>query len=263
MFFHKLYLEKYIQKPRHIEIQILADENNVFAIGERECTIQRRHQKIIEESPSKFINDELRNQLFSSAIKAAKTVNYIGAGTVEFLVDAEGNYYFIEMNTRIQVEHPVTEMVTGVDIIKAQIGCHDNYILPDWMYKIKPRGHTLECRITAEDPYNNFMPSPGKVTSLHLPSGMGIRVDTHIYAGYEIPPYYDSMLAKLKVHAPTRTEAINRMIGALDECVIEGIKTNILFQKQILMDTNFQSGNFDTSFIEHFNYIQGNDNESN
>jgi acetyl-CoA carboxylase biotin carboxylase subunit len=253
-----LYLEKYIKKPRHIEIQILADKHgNIIALGERECSIQRRHQKMIEESPSAGLTKSTRELMFKAAIAGAKSSNYIGAGTVEFLMDSENNFFFMEMNTRIQVEHPVTEMVIGVDLIKYQILCHAGIPLPSWMKNMKTRGHAIECRINAEDPENNFMPSPGKITSFHMPGGMGIRVDTHVYSGYTVPPNYDSMVAKLIVHAPSRLEAINRMIGALDECVIEGIKTIIPFQKQILSHDDFKNGNIDTSFLNSFNYKKG------
>ena len=245
-----IYLEKFILRPRHIEIQILADsKGNTISLGERECSIQRRNQKIIEESPSPIVDKDLREKMSEMAIKIAKSVNYVGVGTVEFLLDQDKKFYFMEMNTRVQVEHPVTEMVTSIDIIKAQIRLHDSHTIPNWMKKIKPRGHSIECRITAEDPYNNFMPSPGRVTSLHLPSGMGIRVDTHIYAGYEIPPYYDSMICKLIVHASNRAEAIDRMKGALSEIVIEGIKTIIPYQLYILDNEEFKTGNIDTNFL--------------
>jgi len=250
-----LYLEKFIVKPRHIEVQILADkEGNTVALGERECTIQRRHQKLIEESPSSGVNAETRKKMYDAAILGAKAVNYIGAGTIEFLMDSNNNFFFMEMNTRIQVEHPVTEMVTGVDLIKYQILAHAGYPLPKWMDSMKIRGHSIECRINAEDPNYNFRPSPGTITSFHMPGGTGVRVDTHVYAGYKVPPNYDSMVAKLIVHAPTRPEAINRMLGALDECVFEGIKTIIPFQKQILQDSNFQNGNMDTSFLDNFEF---------
>ncbi len=250
-----LYIEKYIENPRHIEIQILADHfGNITALGERECSIQRRHQKIIEESPSPAVDDKLRKNISTSAIKGAKEVNYIGAGTLEFLLDTKGNYYFMEMNTRIQVEHPVTEMVIGADLVKYQIMCHAGIPLPNWLMNPKLRGHSIECRINAEDPDNNFMPSPGNIKSFHMPGGMGIRVDTHVYAGYTIPAYYDSMIAKLIVHAPNRTEALKRMIMALDECVFEGVKTIIPFHKQILIDENFCKGNFSTDFLNNFDY---------
>ena len=258
-----LYLEKYIDKPRHIEIQILADmHGNIVALGERECSIQRRHQKILEESPSVAIDEELRQKMNLSAVEAAKACNYIGAGTIEFLLDFNGSYYFMEMNTRIQVEHPVTEMVLGVDLIKYQIMCHSNYQLPSWMHSLKPRGHAIECRINAENPSKNFMPSPGTITSFHMPGGMNIRVDTHVYAGYKVPSNYDSMIAKLIVHGLNREDAINKMIAALDEFVIEGIDTIIPYHKQILNDNDFNNGNFDTSFIEHFEYVKEYNNES-
>ena len=250
-----LYLEKFIVKPRHIEVQILADKHgNVVALGERECSIQRKHQKIIEESPSAGVSEVTRKKMYATAIAGAKAANYVGAGTMEFLMDVNNDFFFMEMNTRIQVEHPVTEMVIGADLIKYQILCHAGLPIPSWMKDMKIRGHSIECRINAEDPDTNFRPSPGKITSFHMPGGMGIRVDTHVYAGYSVPPYYDSMIAKLIVHAPTRIEAINRMIGALDECVIEGIKTIIPFQKQIMSNPDFQSGNIDTGFLNNFHY---------
>ena len=253
----RVYLEKFIEKPRHIEIQIVSDSiGNTLSLGERECSIQRRNQKIIEESPSVAVDKNLRKDMSEVAIKIANSVNYQGVGTVEFLLDRNNNFFFMEMNTRVQVEHPVTEMVTGVDIIKTQIGCHDNFIFPDWMYQIKPRGHSIECRITAEDPYNNFMPSPGKITSLHLPSGMGVRLDTHIFAGYEIPPFYDSMICKLIVHDKTRIEAINKMKCALQEIVIEGVKTIIPYQLFILNNKNFINGNITTNFLNELTSIE-------
>ena len=195
--------------------------------------------------------------MFDASIKGAKSVNYLGAGTMEFLMNNNNDFYFMEMNTRIQVEHPVTEMVIGVDLIKYQILCHAGLPIPQWMHSIKTRGHSIECRINAEDPDKKFRPSPGEISSFHMPGGMGIRVDTHVYAGYTVPPNYDSMIAKLIVHAPTRAEAISRMLGALSECVIEGIKTIIPFQKQILLHDNFQSGNINTGFLDCFNYKPG------
>jgi acetyl-CoA carboxylase biotin carboxylase subunit len=253
-----LYLEKFIQNPRHIEVQLLADKHgNIVALGERECSIQRRHQKLIEESPSPGVDDITRNKMYDAAIAGAKASNYVGAGTIEFLLDKNNDFFFMEMNTRIQVEHPVTEMVIGADLIKYQILCHAGYPIPSWMNNMKLRGHAIECRINAEDPAYKFRPSPGTITSFHMPGGMGIRVDTHVYAGYTVPPNYDSMVAKLIVHAPTRTEAINRMIGALDECVFEGIKTIIPYQKQILKNSNFQKGQIDTGFLDNFQYQQG------
>ena len=229
----------------------------MVALGERECSIQRKHQKIIEESPSAGVSEVTRKKMYKTAIAGAKAANYLGAGTIEFLMDVNNDFFFMEMNTRIQVEHPVTEMVIGADLIKYQILCHAGLPIPSWMKDMKIRGHSIECRINAEDPDTNFRPSPGKITSFHMPGGMGIRVDTHVYSGYSVPPNYDSMIAKLIVHAPTRAEAINRMIGALDECVIEGIKTIIPFQKQIMIDKNFQNGNIDTSFLNNFHYKSG------
>lgn len=253
----RVYLEKFIEEPRHIEIQIISDSRgNTISLGERECSIQRRNQKIIEEAPSVAVDEDLRKKMSESAIKIAKSVNYVGVGTIEFLLDKHNNFYFMEMNTRVQVEHPVTEMVTGIDIIKTQIKCHDNYILPPWMENINPRGHSIECRITAEDPYKNFMPSPGKVTSLHLPSGMGVRTDTHLFAGYEIPPFYDSMICKLIVHGNSRIEAINKMNSALNEIVIEGVKTIIPYQKFILKNQKFIDGDINTNFLNELNTIE-------
>ncbi len=253
-----LYLEKIIQKPRHIEVQILADKHeNIVALGERECSIQRRHQKLIEESPSPGVDKITRNKMYDAAIAGAKASNYVGAGTIEFLMDANNDFFFMEMNTRIQVEHPVTEMVIGADLIKYQILCHAGYPIPDWMKTMKIRGHAIECRINAEDPSHKFRPCPGTISSFHMPGGMGIRVDTHVYAGYTVPPNYDSMVAKLIVHAPSRIEAINRMIGALDECVFEGIKTIIPFQRQILENADFQKGIIDTGFLENFQFKPG------
>ena len=254
---NRVYLEKFIEEPRHIEIQIISDAHgNTISLGERECSIQRRNQKIIEEAPSVAVNGDLRNKMSDSAIRIAKSVNYLGVGTIEFLLDKYNNFYFMEMNTRVQVEHPVTELVSGIDIIKTQIRCHDNFMLPIWMHKLKPRGHSIECRITAEDPYKDFMPSPGKILSLHLPSGMGIRTDTHIYVDYEIPPYYDSMICKLIVHAGNRKEAIKKMRSALDEFVIEGIKTIIPYQKFVLDNVRFIEGNFSTNFLNELNTIE-------
>ena len=253
-----LYLEKFIKKPRHIEVQILADKHgNVVALGERECSIQRRHQKLIEESPSSGVDEITRNKMYDAAIAGAKASNYVGAGTIEFLMDANNDFFFMEMNTRIQVEHPVTEMVIGADLIKYQILCHTGHPIPDWMKTMKIRGHAIECRINAEDPSHKFRPCPGTISSFHMPGGMGIRVDTHVYAGYTVPPNYDSMVAKLIVHAPSRIEAINRMIGALDECVFEGIKTIIPFQRQILENADFQKGIIDTGFLENFQFKPG------
>ena len=251
-----VYVEKYFISPKHIEIQIIADTHgNVYSLLDRECSVQRRHQKVIEEAPSALLTDELRKEMSDMSVKIAKEVGYVGVGTIEYLYDTETNkFYFMEMNTRIQVEHPITEMVTNFDIVKNQILCHAGLVLPEWLAKLKPRGHSIECRINAENPAKNFMPSPGEITSLHMPGGNGVRVDTHIYAGYKIPPNYDSMIAKIIVHASSRNEAINKMVGVLDESVIEGIKTTIPFQKQILADDSFVSGNYNTNFLNTFHY---------
>jgi acetyl-CoA carboxylase biotin carboxylase subunit len=250
----EVYIEKYFLEPRHIEIQILSDiHGNTFAFGERECSIQRRHQKIIEESPSVALDEATRKKMCDTAVLAAKSVNYIGAGTVEFLYDSTTNdFYFMEMNTRIQVEHPVTEFVTGVDLVKHQILCHSGLALPKSYQNLQLRGHSIECRINAEDPDRNFMPSPGTLTSVHFPGGFGVRVDTAVYQGYVIPPNYDSMIAKLIVHAPNRLEAINKMHTSLNECNIKGIKTNIDFQKRILENDAFIKGDFSTNFLNTF-----------
>jgi acetyl-CoA carboxylase biotin carboxylase subunit len=246
-----LYLEKYIEQPRHVEIQVFGDEHgNVIHFGERDCSVQRRHQKLIEESPSPVVDDALRTKMGEAAIKGCKAVNYVNAGTVEFLVDREMNFYFMEMNTRIQVEHPVTEQVTGHDLIKLQLQIAAGERLPK--KKIVQRGYAMECRINAEDPAHDFRPSPGKITDFHMPGGFGVRVDTHAYAGYSVPPYYDSLTAKLIVYAQTREGAINKMAGALEEFVIEGIRTTIPFHRQVMQNETFRSGRFDTSFLDTF-----------
>ena len=246
-----LYLEKYIEQPRHVEIQVFGDEHgNVIHFGERDCSVQRRHQKLIEESPSPVVDEALRAKMGEAAIKGCKAVNYVNAGTVEFLVDRELNFYFMEMNTRIQVEHPVTEQVTGHDLIKLQLQIAAGERLPK--KKIVQRGHAMECRINAEDPAHDFRPSPGKITDFHMPGGFGVRVDTHAYAGYSVPPYYDSLTAKLIIYAQTREGAINKMAGALEEFVIEGIKTTIPFHRQVMQNEKFRSGRFDTSFLDTF-----------
>ena len=246
-----IYMEKYIQNPRHVEIQILSDMyNNCVYLGERDCSVQRNNQKILEEAPSTVLNNAMRKAMGEAAVRAAKAANYEGAGTVEFLVDSSNNYYFMEMNTRIQVEHPVTEMMTGIDIVKQQLKIASGKRLDLMQDKIKPRGHSIECRINAENPYKNFMPSPGKITKLVLPGGNETRVDTAVYEGYTIPPYYDSMIAKIIVHARTRNEAILKMKRALDECIIEGIDTNIEFLKSILLNEKFKSGEFTTAIIK-------------
>ena len=250
-----LYIEKFIEDPRHIEVQILADINgNVIHLGERDCSIQRRHQKLVEETPSPAVNDVLRQKMGKMAIKGAKAVDYVGVGTIEFLMDKNKNFYFMEMNTRIQVEHPVTEMVTGIDLIKQQIRMHAGETCPEYHQDYKLRGHSIECRINAEDPENGFIPSPGKITSFHMPGGKGVRVDSHAYAGYEIPNYYDSMIGKLIVHAKNRSRAIIRMQRALEETIIVGPKTTIPYHQAIMGDDNYKSGEFNTGFLETFNY---------
>ena len=250
-----MYIEKFVENPRHIEIQILADAyGNVASLGERECSIQRRYQKLVEESPSPAVDEDLRKKMGEAAIAGAKAVGYIGVGTVEFLLDKNKDFYFMEMNTRIQVEHPITEMVTGADLIKWQIRTHSGDKFPDYLYNMKLRGHSIECRINAEDPDKNFTPSAIPISSFHMPGGKGVRVDSHVYAGYEIPPYYDSLLGKLIVHSPDRKSAINRMERALEETIIEGPKTTIPFHQAIMKDKKFRSGNFDTNFLKTFNY---------
>ncbi|MGA2622732.1 MAG: acetyl-CoA carboxylase biotin carboxylase subunit [Bacteroidota bacterium] len=244
-----VYVEKLVMEPRHIEIQILGDEfGNVVHLNERDCTIQRRHQKLVEESPSPIVTPELREKMGAAAVKGAKGVKYEGAGTIEFLVDRDKNYYFMEMNTRIQVEHPVTEQVTGMDLIKMQIQIAAHERLRKKAYK--PRGHAVECRINAEDPDHGFRPSPGEITSFHLPGGFGVRVDTHCYTGYRIPPFYDSLIAKLIVHAPTREEAITKMSSALEEFTVEGVSTTVPFHRRVMQDERFKSGEYDTSYID-------------
>ncbi len=246
-----VYIEKFVEEPRHIEIQILGDQfGNVVHLGERDCTVQRRHQKLIEETPSPFITQEIRNAMGTAAIKGAKSVNYEGAGTIEFIVDKNRNFYFMEMNTRIQVEHPVTEQVTGVDLVREQINIAAGKRIR--VRKVKTEGHSIECRINAENPEKNFAPSPGRITTFHVPGGLGVRVDTHAYASYYIPPYYDSMIAKLIVTADDREEAIARMSRALDEFIIEGVYTTIPFHKKVMKHEKFISGEFDTSFIEKY-----------
>lgn len=245
-----VYMEKFIENPRHIEFQILGDTfGNIIHLGERDCTIQRRNQKILEEAPSYILNDELRRKMGEAAIRAAKSVNYINAGTIEFLVDKHGDFYFMEMNTRIQVEHPITEMITSVDIVKEQLKIANGDELQLTQEDIKIEGHAIECRINAENPNKSFAPCPGKINFLNIPGGNGIRVDTAVYNGYTIPPTYDSMIAKLIAHGKTREEAINKMLRALDEFIIEGIESNIDFQIDILNNNIFRLGTFDTSFI--------------
>ena len=243
-----IYIEKFIVNPRHVEIQLLADEHgNVIYLGERDCSLQRRNQKVLEESPSPIM--DLRGRMGEAAVRAAKACGYANAGTVEFLVDKDLNFYFMEMNARIQVEHPVTEMVTGVDLVKAQINIAAGLPLQYKQEDIKLSGHVIECRINAEEPKNNFRPCPGKIKSIHMPGGFGVRIDTAVYQGYEIPPYYDSMIAKVLVKGEDRKEAIQKMKVALSEFLIEGIKTNIDFQLNLLRDEDVESGNFDIGFL--------------
>lgn len=248
-----LYIEKFVEEPRHIEIQIVGDgKGKVCHLSERDCSIQRRHQKLIEESPSPIMTPELREKMGEAAIKGASFINYEGAGTIEFLVDKYGNFYFMEMNTRIQVEHPVTEEVTGFDLIKEQILVASGHSISGESYY--PKGHAIECRINAEDPSNGFRPSPGKIINLHFPGGHGVRIDSHVYSGYVIPPNYDSMIAKLIVSAPTRQEAIVRTKRALQEFVIEGVKTTIPFHLRLMDNEKFQAGQFTTAFLNDFDF---------
>ena len=251
-----IYIEKFIEEPRHVEIQILADElGNAIHLGERDCSVQRRNQKVLEESPSAAIDEKIRKKMGEVAVKAVKEIGYENAGTIEFLVDKHKNFYFMEMNTRVQVEHPVTEFVTGVDIIKEQIKIASGEKLSYAQEDIHFEGHALEARVNAENPSKNFMPCPGKITGLHLPGGNGVRIDTAIYAGYTVPQNYDSMLAKVIVHGKNREESIAKMKSALAEFVVEGIDTNIDFLLQILSNENFKKKNYDTSFIEkEFNF---------
>lgn len=246
----EIYIEKFIVNPRHVEIQVLADEHgNVVHLGERDCSIQRRNQKVLEESPSTILDESLREKMGKAAIKAVKASNYTNAGTIEFLVDKNKDFYFMEMNTRIQVEHPVTEMITGIDIVKEQLKIASGKSLSFTQKDISFRGHSIECRINAENPELNFRPCPGQIKELNLPGGNGVRIDTAVYMGYTIPPMYDSMIAKLIVHAEDRKSAIRKMKRALEECVIEGIDTNVDFLYSILDNEKFKLGNFDTSFI--------------
>jgi len=246
-----MYMEKFIENPRHIEIQIIGDKTGKAAhLSERDCSIQRRHQKLVEETPSPFMTDQLREDMGNAAIKAAESVKYEGVGTVEFLVDKHRNFYFMEMNTRIQVEHPVTEEVVDYDLIREQIKVAAGIKISGKNYS--PQLHAIECRINAEDPYNDFRPSPGLINNFHAPGGHGIRIDTHAYANYMIPPYYDSMIAKLITVAQTREEAISKMERALDEFIIEGIKTTIPFHKKLMRNKDFRKGNYTTKFMEDF-----------
>lgn len=249
-----MYIEKYIQDPRHIEFQIIADKfGNVVQLGERDCSIQRHHQKVIEESPSVALTPQLREEMGAAAVRAAKAVGYESAGTIEFLLDRNKKFYFMEMNTRIQVEHPVTEMVSGVDLIKEMISIAQGDPLSVKQDEIHLQGHAMECRINAEDPAHNFRPCPGIIEQVHLPGGNGVRIDTAVYSGYEIPPYYDSMIAKVIVHGRDRREAIDKMRSTLGELIIEGVTTNVDFQYEILNNEDFQSGDITTDFIpKHF-----------
>ncbi len=249
-----IYIEKFVEEPRHIEIQVAGDQyGKVSHLSERDCSIQRRHQKLVEESPSPFMTPDLRYRMGEAAIKAAAAINYESVGTIEFLVDKHRNFYFMEMNTRIQVEHCVTEEVVNFDLIKEQIKIAAGESISGENYE--PQGHAIECRINAEDPYNDFRPSPGKITVLNQPGGHGIRVDSHVYAGYTIPPYYDSMIAKIIATARTRKEAIDTMHRALTEYVIEGVKTTIPFHLQLMKDERFRSGDFNTKFLESFTLL--------
>ena len=249
-----IYMEKFVEEPRHIEIQIAGDRyGKICHLSERDCSIQRRHQKLVEESPSPFMTPELRQRMGDAAIKAASAIGYESVGTIEFLVDKNRNFYFMEMNTRIQVEHCVTEEVTNFDLIKEQIKIASGEAISGLNYE--PQMYAIECRINAEDPYNDFRPSPGKITNLHQPGGHGIRIDSHVYGGYVIPPYYDSMIAKIIAVARTREEAISTMSRALSEYVIEGVKTTIPFHQQLMKNEDFISGNFNTKFLESFKMV--------
>ncbi|HEX9655303.1 MAG TPA: acetyl-CoA carboxylase biotin carboxylase subunit [Bacteroidota bacterium] len=246
-----IYIEKFIEQPRHVEVQVFGDQHgNVVHFGERDCSVQRRHQKLIEESPSPIVDENLRTKMGEASMKGCLAVNYEGAGTIEYLVDKDKNFYFMEMNTRIQVEHPVTEEVTGHDLIKLQLRVAAGERLPK--KRIRSEGHAMECRINAEDPAHNFRPAPGRITDFHMPGGFGVRVDTHSYAGYVVPPHYDSLIAKLIVFAQSREGAIQKMSSALEEFTVTGIKTTIPFHRQVMKNETFMSGKFDTRFLESF-----------
>ncbi len=247
----EVYVEKYLARPRHVEIQVMGDTHGkVIHFGERDCSVQRRHQKLIEESPSPALTPELRSAMGTAAVSLAAAINYVGAGTIEFLLDEDGSFYFMEMNTRIQVEHPVTEMVTSFDLVKEQIRVAAGEEISFRGEGGRLRGHAIECRINAEDPYRNFQPSPGLITAYHPPGGPGVRLDTHVYAGYTVPPYYDSLLAKVIVHGNTRAEALARMGQALDSFIIEGVTTTIPFLARIIRHPEFAAGQVDTKFLE-------------
>ena len=247
----QVYIEKYLARPRHVEIQVMGDQHGrVLHLCERDCSVQRRHQKLIEEAPSPALTQELRDQMGTAAVQLASAIGYVGAGTIEFLLDEDGSFYFMEMNTRIQVEHPVTEMVTSYDLVKEQIRVAAGEKLRLKLVGNRLRGHAIECRVNAEDPARNFQPSPGLITAYHPPGGPGVRVDTHIYAGYQVPPYYDSLLAKVIVHGNTRAEALARMRQALDSFIIEGITTTIPFLGRVMRHPDFVAGRVDTKFLE-------------
>jgi acetyl-CoA carboxylase biotin carboxylase subunit len=247
----EIYLEKYLEEPRHIEFQIMGDKfGNIIHLGERDCSLQRRHQKLIEESPSPALDNSLRRKMGDAAVSVARSVGYQNAGTIEFLLDKHNNFFFMEMNTRIQVEHPVTELVSGVDLLKEQLRVASGEKLTYTQRDLTLRGHAIECRINAEDPNRNFMPMPGKITAFHAPGGPGVRVDSHVYQEYVVPPYYDSLLGKLIVHAPTRDQAISRMLRALDEFIIEGVPTTIPFHQILLNRPEFRRGTVNTKFVE-------------
>jgi acetyl-CoA carboxylase biotin carboxylase subunit len=247
----EVYVEKYLDRPRHVEIQIMGDRHGkVVHLCERDCSLQRRHQKVIEEAPSPAVDQKLRERMGSAAVRAAENIGYVGAGTVEFLLEPDGHFYFMEMNTRIQVEHPVTEMVTNFDLVKEQIRVAAGEKVELELKGNRVRGHSIECRVNAEDPFRNFQPSPGTITTYYPPGGPGVRVDTAIYSGYTVPPYYDSLIAKLIVHGRTRTEALARMHQALDSFIIEGITTNIPFLQRLVAHPAFQTGQVDTKFLE-------------
>ncbi len=246
-----VYVEKYLGRPRHVEIQIMGDRHGrVMHLCERDCSVQRRHQKLVEEAPSPAVDQELRERMGDAAVRAAEKIGYVGAGTIEFLLDVDGKFYFMEMNTRIQVEHPVTEMVTNFDLVKEQIRAAAGEPLTLNLTGNRVRGHAIECRVNAEDPFRNFQPSPGMITAFHPPGGPGIRVDTHIYAGYTVPPYYDSLLAKVIAHGTTRAEALSRMSQALDSFIVEGVTTSIPFLRRVIEHPDFQAGKVDTKFLE-------------
>jgi acetyl-CoA carboxylase biotin carboxylase subunit len=251
-----VYIEKYLAKPRHVEIQVMGDKHGkVVHLGERDCSVQRRHQKLIEEAPSPALTDEIRDAMGTAAVKLAAAIGYSGAGTIEFLLDEDGSFYFMEMNTRIQVEHPVTEMVTSFDLVKEQIRVAAGEPLSWKGDGTKLRGHAIECRVNAEDPYRNFQPSPGTITAYHPPGGPGVRVDSHVYAGYQVPPFYDSLLAKVIVHGNTRAEALTRMKNALETFVLEGVTTTIPFLVRVLQHPDFVAGNIDTKFLERESHL--------